>query len=74
MTSECRPPEGTPDGAWCIIQTPQFLLSLPPQPVFERWQWRGVQWSAPARAFEPHTAYLFGYRFHSLATPPENKP
>ena len=73
--SECRPPAGTPDGTWCVFRhvrrkTRPWLYM----------QWRRINgkdwWTArdDRDGQEPRVLWLLGWRFHSLATPPEDKP
>ena len=63
--SECRPPDGTPDGAVCWLWDERLK------------QWHGVTWDGGLWCFpngptSPGWAFDDGFRFHSLATPPED--
>lgn len=74
MSAECRPPEGTPDGAvcWLYYDRPdggRDWCALPWRPIPGSGNvWGGVYDVGANRAAR------FGWRFHSLATPPEDKP
>lgn len=61
MTAECRPPDGTPDGAVCWLWDERLK------------RWHGVTWDSGLWCFAngpalPEWAFNDGYRFHSLAT------
>ena len=72
MTAEaCLPPEGTPDGALCWLRCDAYEAWAVMQwshPLFDR------LWSCPGVANTPELMALHGYRFHSIATPPEVTP
>lgn len=73
--SECRPPEGTPDGAWCVLER----INQNRPEMIEHWQWREHgrrrRWhSRSGQYMPPGLAGARGYRFISIATPPEAKP
>lgn len=67
MTAECRPPEGTQDGTVCWLYYDR--------PDGGR-DWCALAWHAPdvwAGIYDTGVARAarFGWRFHSIATPPE---
>ena len=86
MIGECRPPVGTPDGAFCWLVIPAWDVF---PATFAPHMWRHVpNWSLGSRPrsrswwekigstaqWMPHHMDRDGWRFHSLATPPEDKP
>lgn len=69
--TECRPPEGTPDGTVCWLVHPKDGI----HPA--TWRFHGSwapHWAWPIVPIgrDPRWVYAFGYRFHSIATPPED--
>lgn len=64
---ECRPPDGTPDGAVCLI-----TRNEPPNRWWYLAIWGdGTFYLADGLKLNLEQAFACGYRFHSLATPPE---
>lgn len=66
MTAECRPPDGTPDGAVC------WLYYDPPEGPR---QWVALMWLPPdcwgaIHDMGVNRATRFGWRFHSIAEVP----
>lgn len=65
MSGECRPPVGTRDGAHCVLavdtDSGTMLVIL---------RWHG-EWQ---NRHGQHIPLPSEFRFHSLATPPEDKP
>ncbi len=74
--NECRPPDGTPDGTvcwlyhdrpdgqreWCALRWVVYLFG-----GITSGGWAGIYDVASGRADR------FGWRFHSIATPPEGE-
>jgi hypothetical protein len=75
MTAECRPPEGTPDGTWCVLEVQHTYDSYIDVGRL-RWRWVAGGWQryADILPFTPSSMHAHGWRFHSIATPPEDKP
>ena len=65
MSGECRPPVGTPDGAVCNLIYCGML---------EQCEWRSGFWVSNQKRLGPERVADLGWRFHSLTTPPEDKP
>jgi len=67
MTAECHPPPGTPDGALCWLRSNACW-----EPA--RWWTEPDGWELMGHADTQPPSYLggLGWRFHSLATPPED--
>ena len=65
--TECRPPEGTPDGTVCWVQR---FCATKPEPAF--WGFDN-DWLRIGEVFRftPAEMARAGYRFHSIAKPPE---
>lgn len=63
----CRPPQGTPDGTLCWVQGPKG------QKQTMRWDnaWGGM-WFVPWTSISPRAQGLEGWRFHSVATEPDD--
>lgn len=66
--TECRPPDETPNGAEC------WLLTSPDNIVLATWHTAPEAWTFRKMpdGWSPVALYRLGYRFHSIATPPEN--
>ena len=74
MTAECRPPVGTPDGASCFLD--RWTQDDPIKTVWSggKHYWPHATIDGHAPAYTPESLAAAGWRFHSLATPPEDKP
>jgi hypothetical protein len=66
MADECRPPDGTPDGTLCWLRT--------------RYMWEPAVWWTNPDGWEllgheqlrpPQHLEMMGWRFHSIAVPPD---
>ena len=66
MTSECKPPPGTPDGTVCVLLDAWGRECL--------WKWRTkygpARWSLMKVTMSMTPARASGFRFHSIAEPP----
>ena len=70
MTAECRPPQGTEDGAVCwLVRKPGELIALRWETAWGRGFWFAGYSSESARVLAKH-----GWRFHSIAAPSEETP
>jgi len=72
---ECRPPEGTPDGAVCVLRV-TYAFPEGAKSVEKDWVWTGLGWIADLRS--PGNCILtvdgmtrHGWKFVALATPPQ---
>ena len=65
MTAECRPPPGTPDKTLCWLRHADL--------GYLAWQWIGPHWYNGTAFPSSADAYRYGWRFHSIATPPEGE-
>ena len=81
MPDECRPPDGTPDGAVCVLREPRFrdntgaVMWIPGLFVWHRnWFgarcWYGVYPQSDAHSISSMTRA--GWRFHSIAEVPHD--
>jgi len=68
--TECRPPEDTPDGTVCWLRGSGGLWEP------SRWWTDPDGWELLGHDDTSSPKYLMqcGWRFHSIATPPEDKP
>jgi hypothetical protein len=68
MIAECRPPPGTPDGTVCWlvrnVGSRKRFCALP-------WHSFGI-WEFGGFVAKPDACARYGWRFHSIATPPED--
>ena len=74
VTPTCRPPEGTPDGAWALLarETGEMIAAKwqPDANITAADEW-GVWWpDIGSIALRPGYLSDHGWRFHSIATPP----
>ncbi len=76
MTAECRPPPGTPDGTVCWLLMPAHG-GLPDTYHAHMWRttksldwWEKFGTGAP---WSPRQLADWGWRFHSISTPPEGE-
>lgn len=69
MADECRPPAKTPVGTRCHLR-----YSWEPNPRPGIWIWTGTAWhqeGKPRFATKQSAMAALGWRFHSIATPPD---
>lgn len=66
MPNECRPPPGTPNGTVCVLMrdTDEWFMV-----------WHGIHWfDANDTPYDPASLAIHGWRFHSIAEPPNADP